>query len=101
MAEGSEISRGYIVRELDRLIDKSEENGDDVDRIQLTVLRQIYVELADLKVEVNSNPFFRVGKFAKANPKTACILALMFLILLNMWAVPLLVAMGIPREVIP
>ena len=101
MAADGEINKRYIVGEIDRLIAKSEEGCDDVSRIQLTVLRQIYIELADLKKALSKNPLHQVGEFTRKNPKTALILLVLMILIIQMWFVPILIWIGLPAEMIP
>ena len=100
------IGSNYIVAELDRCIASAEKSGDDVARMNFYVLKQIYLELRSVKKEVRRNPFFIAGNFARSNPKTAMTLAVIVMLIINMWFVsgwrrPLLIWLGIPPELVP
>ena len=104
MPDNNNIGSTYIVAELDRCIANAEQSGDEVERMNFFVLKQIYLELRSVKKEVRGNPFFILGNFTKENPKLALTLGVVLIVLVNAWFVPvwlrpLLLLLNIPIEI--
>ena len=110
MADENHIGSAYLLGELDRMIEKTNNNGDDAGRTTFVVLKGIYCEMRSLKGEVRRNPFFIAGKYAKEYPKRSALWMAALFMVINMWFVsgwrqPVLVAifkwLGLPEELVP
>ena len=102
--DSNNIGSAYIITELDRCIERAEKEGDDVERMNFFVLKQIYIELRAVKREVRGNPFFKLGTFTQENPRLALTLGIVLIALVNAWFVPiwlrpLLLWLNIPIEI--
>ena len=106
MQNQDEINGSIILGELDRMIENASNNGNDVERLQFIVLRQIYVDLRKLRKTVYRNPMFLLGNAIRLHPGTTLTVFLIVTALLNLWLVSgfretILSWLGIPPGLIP